>query len=119
MSANPSGAPPPRLKLHTYTTEDATVVKCSGKLTSDVTAVLKAEVKGLIPQARRIVLDLSELIYMDSSGLGTVVGLYVSAKTSHCELHLVNLSPRVKELLGITRILSVYETFGEHMLKLP
>ena len=74
MATNPSKVPASRLKLDVHTTEDATVVRLSGRLTADAAATFKEEVKALIPQTKRLVLDLSEVAYMDSSGLGAVAG---------------------------------------------
>ena len=54
------------------------MVECSGRLTLEHAAKLKSEVKGMIPSHKRIILDLGELVFMDSSGLGTIVGLYIS-----------------------------------------
>lgn len=51
---------------------------------------LDAYVRNLLPAARRIILDLKEVARMDSSGLGTVVGLYISAHKSGGELILIN-----------------------------
>jgi anti-sigma B factor antagonist len=111
MSADPH--PARALKLEVYAWEDATVVSCSGRLTSETGPELKAEVKRLIPNKRRIVLDLTQLSYMDSSGLGAIVGLYVSCRNSG-GLELINLSPRIRELLGITNVLSVFEACGRY-----
>ena len=72
MATNPPMVPASRLKLDVHTTEDATVVRLSGRLTRDDAATFKEQVKGLIPQTKRLVLDLSEVAYMDSSGLGAV-----------------------------------------------
>jgi anti-sigma B factor antagonist len=118
MATNPSKVPTPRLKLDVHTTEDATVVRLSGRLTRDDAATFKEEVKGLIPQTKRLVLDLSEVAYMDSSGLGAVVGVYVTAKKAGCDLQLINLSKRVRELLGLTNLLSVFETTGQYFIKM-
>lgn len=110
---------PHDLKLQTSTAEDTTTVRCSGRLTAEVAAQLKTEVKKLIPHTKRIVLDLTDLAYMDSAGLGTLVGLYVSAKTSGCELQIIHLSKRVRELLGMTHLLAVFESMGQHSTKIP
>jgi anti-anti-sigma factor len=118
MAMNPSKVPACRLKLDVHTTEDATVVRLSGNLTRDAAATFKEEVKALIPQTKRLVLDLSEVAYMDSSGLGAVVGVYVTAKKAGCDLHLINLSKRVRELLGLTHLLSVFETTGQYFVKM-
>jgi anti-sigma B factor antagonist len=68
----------------------------------------------LIPDSKRIVLDLTDLIQLDSMGLGTLVRLYVSSKSGGCELVLIHLGKRVRELLGITNLLSVFTIIGEH-----
>jgi anti-anti-sigma factor len=107
------------LNLHIYVWEGATVVRCTGRLTAETSPRLKTEVKALLPHIRRLILDLSELGYMDSSGLGTLVGLYISAKGAQCELQLHNLSPRIRELLSITNVLSVFETCGRTGMRLP
>ncbi|MGA2607452.1 MAG: STAS domain-containing protein [Terriglobia bacterium] len=118
MATNPSNVPSSRLKLDVHTTEDATVVRLSGNLTRDAAAIFKEEVKALIPQSKRLVLDLSEVAYMDSSGLGAVVSVYITAKKAGCDLHLINLSKRVKELLGLTNLLAVFETTGQYFVKM-
>ena len=66
----------------TLLTGDLAVVRCRGKLVAGVTGVLYAEVSQLIPNTKRIVLDLTDLTHMDSMGLGTVVRLYVSARSA-------------------------------------
>jgi anti-sigma B factor antagonist len=114
MAANPV-VPSPPLQIRVHRSAEQIDVGCSGKLTSETSSLLKAEVKPLTTQTKRLVLDLGELQYMDSSGLGTVVGLYASARSHGCELRLVNLAPRVKELLRITKLISVFEPFGEHL----
>lgn len=119
MSANSAPIPTPRLTLRTYTQGDTTVVQCTGKLSAGVTDILYAEVKGLIPHAKRIVLDLTDLTYMDSSGLGTIIGLYVSAKAAGCDLSPINLSKRIRELFSITNVLSLFEACAEYNVKIP
>lgn len=58
----------------------------------------------LIAENKRLVLDLSDVSYLDSSGLGMIVGVYISAKKARCQLKLINLSPRVKEIFTLTRL---------------
>src|ERR1700683_4183790 len=104
------------LQIHTET--DVTTIRCIGRLVAGVTDTLRDEVRQLLPSQRRIVLDLTDLTQLDSMGLGSIVSLYVSARAARCELELINLSPRVHELFGITNLLSVFETCGEHRIKL-
>ncbi len=119
MSADLANASAPCLKLKCYRTDDATVVECSGLLTAQFAATLKTEVKPLIRNAKRVVLDLTDLTYMDSSGLGAIVSLYVSAKGASCDLRLINFNKRIRELLGITHLLSVFEACGQYNIRIP
>ena len=118
MATNLPDVPPSRLKVDVHTAEDGTVLRLSGQLTRDAAATFKEQVKGLIPQTKRLVLDLSDVAYMDSSGLGALVGVYVTAKKAGCDLQLINLSKRVRELLGLTHLLSVFETTGQYFIKM-
>jgi anti-anti-sigma factor len=80
------------------------VVHCTGKITSDTTQQLRATVKPLLSESKAVVLDLTNVGYMDSSGLGAIVGLYISAKATKSRLKLVNLTERLKEIFSITRV---------------
>jgi anti-sigma B factor antagonist len=111
MAANP--VPIPQLKLETVRTPQETLVRCTGRITSTTSGTLQATIRGLIPEAKRVVLDLADVNYMDSSGLGALVGLYVSATKQHCELKLIHLNHRVKELFRITKLASVFEGHEE------
>ncbi len=106
MPADPSA---PQLNLRVETLEGETVVVCSGWLTAEFTAKFKSDVKALLPGAKRIVLDLAPLTYMDSSGIGAVVGVYVSARTSGCAFRVVNMNKHIRELLKMTHLLGVFE----------
>lgn len=82
-----------------------TTVKCHGRLTSETSSQVKEAVKPLIPVGGRIIIDLSDVNYMDSSGLGALVGLKVSAiKQGYCILEFVNMAPRIAELVRITNL---------------
>lgn len=96
-----------QLTLDVERNGDVFTVKCHGKLLLGVCDVLASKVKQLIPQSKRIVLDLTDLSVMDSIGLGTLVRLYVSAKAGGSCVVLVNVGPRIRQLLGITNLLSV------------
>jgi len=103
----PEIAAVPPLTLDVERDGDVATVKCHGKLVLGVCDVLTIKVRALIPIAKCIVLDLTDLKHMDSMGLGTIVRLYVSAKSGGSRLMLVNMAPRIRQLLGITNLLSV------------
>jgi anti-anti-sigma factor len=92
--------------------EDCTVVECFGRLTSDNVPLLKDEMREACGREVRIVLDLKEVPMMDSSGLGAVVTLHVSARTRGCRLEVVNASKQILELFSMTNILSLFEATG-------
>lgn len=94
---------------------DKVTVLCNGRVVSETVPILQQEVRPLIAQFNTIVLDLTSVSYMDSSGLGALVGLFVSAKRAGKQLKLLNLSARVQELLRLTTLLNVFEGYGEHL----
>jgi len=84
------------------------IVHCHGRLVAGVGNVLYKRVHGLLPEAKCIVLDLTDVAFVDSMGLGTLVRIYVSAKAAGSRVELVNLGKQIRELLGITNLLSVF-----------
>ncbi len=106
MAANPN--PVAQLNLETINTPDETIVHCYGRITSATSEQLQVTVRSFIPTTKCVVLDLTDVSYMDSSGLGAVIGLYVSAKRQHCELKLINLNRRLRELFRLTKLASVF-----------
>jgi anti-anti-sigma factor len=108
MAANPA-IPAPELTLKTEKTPTETIIRCSGKIISSSAGLLSSTARELMLTSKVLVLDFTDVSYLDSSGLGAVVGLYVSAKRANCKLKVVNLTPRVKELFSMTRLLSLLE----------
>jgi len=102
MATNP--IPVSELAMATDSTPGESVVHCTGKVTSDTIQGLKATVKPLLSESRTVVLDLTNVTYMDSSGLGAIVGLYISAKAAKSKLKLINLNEHLKEIFSITRL---------------
>jgi anti-sigma B factor antagonist len=102
MATNP--APASELSLTTDSTPTEITVHCTGKITSNTIQSLKATVKPLFSESKTVTLDLTNVSYLDSSGLGAIIGLYVSAKTAKSQLKLINLNERLKELFSITRL---------------
>src|ERR1700744_6518661 len=94
----------PILSVHVESSPGYAVVHCSGKLVAGVTDTLYRRVKALIPENKRIVLDLTDLTHMDSTGLGTLVRLYVSARSAGCALQLINLSQGIRKILALTNL---------------
>jgi anti-anti-sigma factor len=89
------------------------VVKCSGRLVAGETDRFYAEIKELMAAHKEIVLDLAAVTHMDSMGLGTLARLYVHGKSVGSVLELMNVGKPVRQLLGITHMLSVFRIVGE------
>lgn len=83
-------------------------VHCHGRLVAGVGSRLYDCVQELLPETKCITLDLTDLAYVDSMGLGTLVRIYCSAKSAGSRLELVNLGKQIRELLGITNLLSLF-----------
>jgi len=86
-----------------------TTVKCHGRVVSGTSSELKNIVRPLIDSGGRIIIDLGDVSYLDSSGLGTLVGLKASAiNKGLCKLEFRNMTPRVLELLRITKLTQIF-----------
>lgn len=110
-----SAAPAQELKLETESKPNGVLVLCTGRIISGTSPYLRDTVRPLISENKLVVLDLTNVSFLDSSGLGTIVGLWVNAKKNHCELKLIHLSDRIKELLHMTHLASLegdQEYFG-------
>jgi anti-anti-sigma factor len=111
----PANSPPTIARgfhVEAHPTADSMVVKCHGKLTLEHAGILRNKVRTLIPEHKCIILDLKEVTFMDSSGLGTLATLYVSGRTRGCRLELVNVSNAMRALLSMTNLLSLFEPAG-------
>jgi len=76
------------------------------------TSTLRDRVKEALQQKhQQIVLNLAGVEFIDSSGLGTLVGLYTTARAQGAQIRLANLSKRFHELLQITKLLTVFDVF--------
>jgi anti-sigma B factor antagonist len=80
---------------------NAAAVRCSGRLVAGVNDRLYLEVSQLIPSSKRILLDLTDLTHMDSSGLGTLVRLYVSARSAGSLCNSSTLGNRFGNFLAL------------------
>ena len=107
-----------RLILAVEQSDGTATVRCSGRLVAGVGDLLYNQVRELTPASRRVVLDFTEVTHMDSSGLGTLVRAYVHAKSTSCTLELVNIGKPIRQLLGVTHLLDVFETIGKHNIRM-
>jgi anti-anti-sigma factor len=92
-------------------TERVAKVICHGSLVNQTSGELKEVVKPLIADGGRIILDFGDVTFVDSLGLGTLVGLKVSAiSQGYCTLEFEHLSARVQELLRLTKLTEMFKS---------
>ncbi len=113
----PTEASAAQLTLDIERKGNVAMVRLHGKLVYGTGDVLYSNVSKLIPESKRIVLDLTDLSMMDSLGLGTLVRLYVSAGTHGCAVELINIGKRIRDLLELTHVWSIFATVGEHGIR--
>lgn len=94
--------------------DGVSVVHLSGAIFfAEESTCLRVHVKGLIEESCQIVLDFGNVTRIDSSGLGTLVALYVSARKVGGNIKLANLGNHIKEALRITRLATVFDIFDK------
>ncbi len=91
------------------------VVDVSGRITlGDGSTVLRELLRDLAKKGQKhVLLNLGDVTYIDSSGIGELVGAYISFKKQGGELKLLNLTRRVHDLLQITRLYTVFEVYSD------
>jgi anti-sigma B factor antagonist len=95
---------------------DVAIIKVTGDITLDKggDVVLKDKVQSLLQQGhKQVLVDLSGVPYVDSAGLGQLVQAYATAKNHGGALKLMNVTKRLRDLLVVTKLLTVFETFDD------
>ena len=100
-----------QLKLKKRTVDGILAIEANGRIVfGEESSLLREEIKRAIADGqKRIVLNLGEVNYIDSGGLGTLVALHTSAHNAGGTIKLANLTQRVGDLLQITKLLTVFE----------
>jgi anti-sigma B factor antagonist len=101
------------MQIHQRTVGDVVIIDLNGKLTlGEGDELLRDKVNSLIQQGhRKLLLNLAEVPYVDSAGLGVMVGTYTTVSKQGGAMKLLALTKRIKDLLAITKLLTVFETF--------
>jgi anti-sigma B factor antagonist len=101
------------MKIEQRTIRDVYILDCSGKITlGEGTMSIRNTVKEVLQGgAKKILLNLSGITYLDSAGVGELVGAYVTAGNNGGKLKLLGLTGKLREVLTITKLLTVFEVF--------
>ena len=99
------------MKIATRQVDGVTVLDLSGRITLGEGSVqLRDAVKDLVAKGqKKIVLNLGDVSYMDSSGVGELVTAYTTVKNAGGELKLVNLTKKIEDLMTITKLVTVFD----------
>jgi anti-sigma B factor antagonist len=102
------------LSMVEKTVDGVTVLELSGRVTlGEESGQLRTKLKDLLGQGNtRLVLDLSEVTYIDSAGLGTLVAGFTSAQNQGAKLKLANLTKRFHEQLNITKLVTIFDVYN-------
>ncbi len=103
------------LKTSSRQVGGVTVVDLSGRIVlGDGSSILRDTLKDLAGRGQKqILLNLADVSYIDSSGLGALVSGYTSLKGQQGQVKLLNLTTKVRDLLQITKLLTVFEVFND------
>ena len=93
--------------------EGVSILDLSGKIVlGEGDMQIKERIRDLLSDGqRKVLLNLGDVSYIDSAGLGALISSYATAKREGGQLKLVNLTKRVQDLLAITKLITVFETF--------
>jgi anti-sigma B factor antagonist len=99
------------MKANSRQIDGVTIVDLSGRITlGEGSVVLRDTVKDLASKGqKRIVLNLGDVTYIDSSGIGELVSAYTSVRNQGGELKLLNLTKKIRDLLQITKLYTVFD----------
>lgn len=92
---------------------DVTVLDMSGKITiGEGSVALRTAIRRLLEESKkRILLNLAGVSYVDSSGIGELVSSYTAINKEGGQLKLLNLTQKIQDLLTITKLLTVFDTY--------
>jgi anti-sigma B factor antagonist len=102
-----------KLTLAMRTKNGILVVDCSGRIVyGEEAQLLRGTVRNALSESKRIVLNLGEVNYIDSGGLGVLVELRTSAHNAGGAIKLASLTQHVSDLLQITKLLTVFDVYN-------
>ena len=103
------------LNVKTRKVENAVVVDLSGRLTiGEPVLLLRETIRVLVNDgARNFILNLGDVNYIDSSGLGELVSLFTTVRNKQGDVKLLNLTAKAKDLLQMTKLLTVFDVYDD------
>jgi anti-sigma B factor antagonist len=108
------------MKIETRTIGDIRILDCSGKITlGEGTMAVRNTVRDILKGGgKKIILNLADVNYIDSSGIGELVSTYTTVTSNGGQLKLLSLTKKIQELLAITKLLTVFQVFDSEQAAL-
>jgi len=102
------------MTIDSRTSDGVTILDLHGKITIEVTAQVRNTIADLLEAGRRdILLNLGDVSFMDSSGIGELVRSYHSVGREGGQVKLLNLTKKIQELLAITKLLTIFDCYND------
>ncbi|MFZ0426988.1 MAG: STAS domain-containing protein [Acidobacteriota bacterium] len=103
------------MRIETRTVNDVTILDIHGKITiGEGSAEIRNRVRDLLQAGRKkILLNLGDVSYVDSSGIGELVSSFTTVTNQGGQLKLLSLTKKLRELLAITKLLTVFDTYDD------
>jgi len=103
------------MKIETRTVGDVHILDCSGKITlGEGTMAVRNQVRDVLKNGgKKIILNLADVNYIDSSGIGELVSSYTTVTNQGGKLKLLSLTKKIQELLAITKLLTVFSVYDD------
>src|ERR1700745_1322689 len=99
--------------METRTVDGVAIVSCAGRIVFGEEAnALRDTLKKLLTSSKQLVLNLGGVSYIDSAGLGTLVGVYSSARAGGADIKLPGLGQRLRDVLAIPKLATVFEVYA-------
>jgi anti-sigma B factor antagonist len=107
------------LRLASHTAQGVTIIDCSGRIVfGEEAGELRELVKKILAENSRVILNLADVSYIDSGGIGTLVSLFTTARNAGGDIKLLHLTKRVGDLLQITKLITVFESYDDEQAAL-
>ncbi len=99
------------MKISTRQVDGVTILDCSGRITlGEGSIVLRDAIREILSKGnKKILVNLGDVNYIDSSGIGELVSAFTTVKNQGGELKLLNLTKKVHDLLQITKLYTVFD----------
>lgn len=104
-----SGGAAPILHMETERERDMIVVRCAGRVVIESWALFSTTVREVVNEGKPVRVDLSEVIHVDSTGIGAFVSVWASAKKNGCDLKFINPNKRMQDVVIITKLHDMFD----------